>query len=158
MEYRQAIVQKLTAAGGFAEIPKQRKGAFTAQLNADQQCIHVNCLGNYPNIPLRAFDVVEALLRKKQGKALRGNAMNFRLGEERLPCDSVEGRVAHKLYGLSVGDVVFRRITPLTCILVWAGVCVHGKGMLIDSIYYKKISENIGKIKIPANRPLNVKS
>lgn len=46
--------------------------------------------------------------------------MNSKLGEKRLPLNSVEGHVAHKVYGSKEGYYVFRRITPITCILIWA--------------------------------------
>ena len=57
--------------------------------------------------------------------------MKCKLGEPGLPLDLVEGHVAHKVYHKNVGDSVFRRITPIACILIWAGICVSGRGELI---------------------------
>ena len=38
--------------------------------------------------------------------------MGFKLGEEELPTNSIEGYIAKEVYGKSIGDSVFRRITP----------------------------------------------
>ncbi|WP_105749647.1 hypothetical protein [Malikia granosa] len=132
MTYRQAIIDLLQEHGGVAKIPKRRQGSFTAQLDLENGYVHVDNLGNSSKIPLRVFDEIENLLQHKNGKALRGDAMNCRLGTTGLPLDSVEGRVAHKVFDRKEGGIVFRRITPMSCLLVWAGVCVHGKGVLID--------------------------
>jgi len=132
MTYQQAIVKRLQDHGGVAKIPKTRQGSFTAELDLERGYVRVSNLGGSPNIPLRVFDEIETLLKKQQGKALRGDAMNCRLDTAGLSLDSVEGWVAHQVFGRQKGDTVFRRITPMACLLVWAGVCVHGRGVLID--------------------------
>lgn len=132
MPYQQAIVQHLQQHGGVAQVQNQRGGSFTATLFLDEGYVHVSCLGASPNIPLTAFDAIECLLEETQGQALRGSAMNSRLGTAELPLESVEGWVAHQVFGRQKGDTVFRRITPMACLLVWAGVCVHGRGVLTD--------------------------
>ncbi len=65
------------------------------------------------------------------GRAERGNAMKYRLGEEGLSLDSVEGHVAHAIYRKREGDTVFRRITPIACTLIWAGICEPAPGELV---------------------------
>ena len=57
--------------------------------------------------------------------------MDYRLGDPGLPLDCVEGHIAHVIYGKRRGDSVFRRITPIACILIWAGVCEHARGELV---------------------------
>jgi hypothetical protein len=42
-----------------------------------------------------------------------------KLGESNLPIDSIEGHIANVIYGKKLGDSVFRRITPISCILIW---------------------------------------
>ena len=49
--------------------------------------------------------------------------MNSRLGDQNLSLDSIEGHIAHVVYGKQVGESVFRRITPISCILIWTGLC-----------------------------------
>ena len=58
---------------------------------------------------------------------------NYKLGEEKLPLNSVEGHVASQIYGKQPGEWVFRRITPIAAILVWAGICEHRRGALAFS-------------------------
>lgn len=130
MPYRQVIIKRLQEHGGAAQVPNQRGGSFRATLM--DGCVHVDCLASSPNIPFEAFDAIESLLAENQGQALRGNARNHRLGAAALPLDSVEGRVAYETFGRQEGAHVLQRVTPLTCLLVWAGVCVHGRGVLID--------------------------
>ena len=77
------------------------------------------------------FEETIALLERQGGHASRGNAMNYRLGDDGLSLDSVEGHIAATVYGQRVGEAVFRRITPVACILIWAGVCRHTPGELV---------------------------
>lgn len=87
-------------------------------------------LGSQPWIPIAVFDVViQHLSQQANRSAIKGDA-HQRLGSPRLPLDSIEGRVALEYYGKQVGDSVFRRITPISRILAWAGVCVNGQGYM----------------------------
>ncbi|MEG1312577.1 MAG: hypothetical protein RSD47_11315, partial [Romboutsia sp.] len=69
--------------------------------------------------------------RKDGGTALKGDAMGFKLGEGKLPTNSIEGYIAKEVYDKSIGDSVFRRITPIVNILIWVGICENGRGKLI---------------------------
>lgn len=57
--------------------------------------------------------------------------MNFKLGDERLPLDSIEGYITCCLYNKKIGDSVFRRVTPIAGILIWAGICENEPGYLV---------------------------
>lgn len=57
--------------------------------------------------------------------------MGPKLGDPGLPLSSIEGHVAHTVYGKQVGESVFRRITPIACILIWTGICKAAPGELI---------------------------
>lgn len=69
--------------------------------------------------------------RKDGGTALKGDAMGFKLGEGKLPTNSIEGYIAKEVYDKSIGDSMFRRITPIVNILIWVGICENGRGKLI---------------------------
>ena len=45
--------------------------------------------------------------------------------------DSVEGHIAHVVYGKQLGDRVLRRIAPVSGILIWAGICESAPGELV---------------------------
>ena len=57
--------------------------------------------------------------------------MNSRLGDPELSFISVEGHIAHVVYGKKAGNSVFWRITPISCILIWSGVCKAEPGNLL---------------------------
>lgn len=91
----------------------------------------VTNLGSSPFIPLSVFETtIELLLQKENHTAVKGSARNGRLGDEFLPFDSVEGCVAHRVYGKVVGTSVFQRITPISRILEAAGIVENGRGYL----------------------------
>ena len=124
------IKNKFAATGSPAQVPLLRgHGSFTAQLTHDG--IRVDNLGTQPFLPWAVFQEAICILIRSGGKAKRGNAMNYRLGSPGLPLNSIEGHIAHVLYGKREGDTVFRRITPVACILIWAGVCKPAPGELI---------------------------
>jgi len=124
-----AIKHKLEAEGGSAIIADQKGGSFTASLA--ERGVIVDNLGAQPLLPWAAFQEAVCLLLRKGGRAGRGNAMGPRLGSDELPVDSVEGHIAHVVYGKRVNQAVFRRITPIACVLVWAGICEHAPGELV---------------------------
>ena len=110
-------------------IPAQRNRSFTATLKEDG--ISVDNLGKQqPFLPWKVFVETINLLTDKGGVAIRGDAMGPKLGSEKLPIDSVEGHIAITVYGQNMGDTVFRRITPVASILVWAGICENLPGKL----------------------------
>lgn len=94
--------------------------------------VDVGNLGDaYPFIPIEVFVVVISLLDLAPDNfAINGNVMkkSIRLGDPELPLNSIEGHVAKIVYGRQVGESVFRRITPISKILKWAGVCKIERG------------------------------
>lgn len=128
-----AIKNKFSKTGSPTEIPLLRvlrgRCSFSAELS--DQGISVSNLRKQPFLPWEVFQKTIRILVENDGRAKRGDAMNCRLGEPNLPIDSIEGHVAHVVYGKQEGETVFRRITPIACILIWAGVCKAGRGELI---------------------------
>jgi len=126
----QAIKRKFAQSGSPARVPLLRgRRGFIAELV--EGGVGVDNLPTQPFLPWAVFQETVRLLVRKGGRAKRGDAMGPRLGDVRLPMDSVEGHVARVVYGKRRGDSVFRRITPIACILIWAGVCEAAPGELI---------------------------
>jgi hypothetical protein len=125
------IKQKFEKMGPQARvrIPLQKDSLFIASITA--KGITVDNLGTQPLLPWQVFEETVNLIARIGGKAERGDAMNSRLGDEGLPLNSIEGYIAHMVYGKQVGDSVFRRISPIAAILVWAGLCDTAPGELI---------------------------
>lgn len=94
--------------------------------------VNVTNLGNNGFLEIRVFAETLDLLRESPNHTARkGNAMGHRLGDAELNLDSIEGRVANRIYGKQVSEIVFRRITPISRILEAAGICESGPGTLI---------------------------
>jgi len=126
------IKRRFDEMGNPTQIPLLRGGiSFEAKLSMGS--IYVDNLGNQPFLPWIAFTETVSLLKRSGGRAARGNAMNSKLGERFLPLNSVEGHIAHVVYGKQKGDTVFRRVTPIACILIWAKLCRHEPGELVLS-------------------------
>ena len=116
-----AIKRRFAETGHPTQIPLLRGGSFMADLT--DEGIRVDNLGNQPFLPWVVFQESVCVLMRNGGRAERGNAMEAKLGEVGLSLDSVEGHIAYVVYGKQPGDAVFRRIAPIACTLIWAGVC-----------------------------------
>src|SRR3990172_12716145 len=117
------IKRKLRDAGSIVNIPLQKGRMLTVRLMEDG--LEVTDLGNQPFLPWNVFEQTVDLMVRKGGRAERGDAMSSKLGDKGLPLDSIEGHIAHVVYDKQEGDSVFRRISPIAAILVWAGICVY---------------------------------
>ena len=125
----EVIKQKFEKTDRQVKIPLQKGGVFKAYMTNDG--VIVDNLGSQSLLPWIVFGKVINLLIRNGGRAKKGDAMNCKLGDEGLLLESIEGHIAHVVYGKQVGDSVFRRISPIAAILVWAGLCDTGPGELI---------------------------
>lgn len=115
---------------GSVSIPL-KKGTGRIHVKLAKDGVMVSNLANQPYLPWSVFEETIALIKRSGGKAMKGDAMNGKLGDSRLPIDSIEGYLAFKVYEKKLGESVFRRITPIGCILEWAGICDNERGELI---------------------------
>lgn len=125
----ETIKARFVQSSPTVEISLQKGGTFTAALQPDG--IAVNNLGNQPFLPWLVFQEAVCVLIRMNGRAQRGNAMTSRLGDADLSFDSIEGHIAQVVYGKKAGETVFRRITPISAILIWAGICDGVPGELL---------------------------
>jgi hypothetical protein len=110
-------------------IPLLEGGYFSARWTKDG--IMVDNLGFYPMLPWEVFVEAVNFLKRKSGRAEKGDLYSIKLGDDAIPLDSIEGHVAQTVYGKKKGDVILRRIEPLSSILVWAEVCDDAQDELI---------------------------
>lgn len=123
------IIRKFNESGETAIIPLMKSDdVFTASYY--DEGIQVSNLGSQGFLPWEVFSEIIKLLNRIGGKAIKGDAMNGKLGDSKLPIDSIEGYIAYKVYGKSLGDTVFRRISPICGILAWAEICINERGKL----------------------------
>ena len=112
-------------------IPLPFGGFFSAR--EIPEGIMVDNLGFYPFLPWTVFVEVINFLIRNNGRAEEGFSMSARIGDEGLSLETVEGHIAHVNYGKNVRDVIFWRVSSISAILVWAGVCVATDDELILS-------------------------
>lgn len=124
----QLIKRRFAETGSPASIPLRERGHFTARLTDDG--IKVSNLGSQPFLPWAVFQEAICALMRSNGHARCGNAMGPKLGDPGLSLDSIEGHVAYLVCGKRPGDSVFRRISPIAGILIWAGICDAEPGAL----------------------------
>ena len=117
----EVIKRKFQNVGHPVRIPLKKGKSFTATFTDDG--IVVDNLSNQPFLPWKVFEITVDLLIRNGGRAERGDAMSSKLGDAGLPLNSVEGHVAHVVYGKQIGESIFRRISPIAAILEWAGLC-----------------------------------
>jgi hypothetical protein len=110
-------------------VPAPDEGFFSARLI--DEGVEVDSLQGQPFLPWEVFIETINLLNRKGGRAERGDALEYNLGEDGLSLHSVEGHIAHVVYGKQLGDRVFRRIAPVAGILIWAGICESAPGELV---------------------------
>lgn len=126
---KKLIIKKFRETDGIAVIPLM-KSDKTFKATCIEEGIEVSNLHNQSLLSWEVFYKTIELLNQNGGKAIKGEAMNGRLGDSKLPIDSIEGYIAYKVYGKKIGDSVFRRISPISGILNWAGICENGRGLL----------------------------
>ena len=78
-EAEHAIRHQFANHGNRADIPLMTAKTFKAVQIVGG--VEVDNLGNVKFLPWQVFEEVLLLLEREGGKALRGNAMGFRLGE-----------------------------------------------------------------------------
>lgn len=124
------IKARFNEKGNPAMIPLlKEKCFFKAAMKSDG--IYVDNLGTQPFLPWEVFVEAVKLITIKGGKALKGDAMNSKLGSKGLPIDSIEGYIACSIYGKKINDSVFRRISPIVGILIWSSICKNGRRYLV---------------------------
>ncbi|MEE4243962.1 MAG: hypothetical protein V2I33_01045 [Kangiellaceae bacterium] len=99
------------------------QNTVTCELSADG--ISVDCLGDSPFLPWAVFWQAVDIIIKEGGEAKPGKAIGkgIKLGSDELPANSIEGYVAMTVYGKEEGISVFRRISPITHLLIQSGIC-----------------------------------
>ena len=102
-------------------IPLPLGGFFSARMTAEG--IMVDNLGFYPFLPWTVFVEVINFLIGKNGRAEKGFSRSARLGDEGLSLETVEGHLAHVIYDKKEREIIFRRVSSISAILVWDGVC-----------------------------------
>ena len=85
------------------------------------------------------FDIIVNLLKKKGGKAEKGNGRNYKIGEKHCDGNTVIGTIGIEYYGKSEGESVFDPVFVLVAVLDYAGIIHNRRGYIEFTKEYKKM-------------------
>ena len=84
------------------------------------------------------FDIIVNLLKRKGGKAEKGNGRNYKIGEKHCDADTVIGTIGIEYYGKSKGESVFDPVFVLVAVLDHAGIIHNRRGYIEFTKEYKQ--------------------
>jgi hypothetical protein len=123
------IKEKLNKSGGKAVISllygdscyigfdENGKGLITSKLPKGQSI-------------WEAFDAAVEIVLKNNGRIIKGNARNGKLGSDNLPIDSLEGYIAQKVHGVKIGGSALGPGFVIAAVLDWAEICHNERGYI----------------------------
>ncbi|MBR7071423.1 MAG: DUF2089 family protein [Clostridia bacterium] len=86
----------------------------------------------------RVFDIITDFLIDQGGKAPKGNARNYKVGEEKCDENTVAGIIGISYFKKSYGESTFDPVFIMAAILEWAGIVHNLRGFLELTEEYKK--------------------
>ncbi len=84
------------------------------------------------------FDIITDLLISNGGKAPKGSARNYKIGEEKCDENTVAGTIGISYFKKSYGESSFDPVFILAAVLEWAGIANNMRGFLELTPEYKQ--------------------
>ena len=78
----------------------------------------------------KVFDVIIELLINQGGKAQKGNARNYKVGEEKCDENTVVGAIGINYFKKSYGESTFDPVFIMAAVLEWAGIAHNLRGYI----------------------------
>ena len=129
MKASEIIKNKLEENQGRASIRLLNGGLTVLALQSDGRTFVCDKLPAQ-HMGLMVFDIIEDFLKQHGGKAPKGCARGYRVGEGLCGEDTVIYAVATKYYGKNMGEGSFDPVFVLAAIMEWAGIAKNGRGYL----------------------------
>ena len=76
------------------------------------------------------FDIIYDLLKRKGGKAKKGDGRSFKVGNEKCSKHTVIGALAYEYYNKQDGDSTFDPVFVLAAVLEWANISKNCRGYI----------------------------
>ncbi|OCA98716.1 nuclease-related domain-containing protein [Clostridium beijerinckii] len=126
------IREKLDESGGHASIKLFRGDSCEISYDSNKNGLVSPKIPVPDQLTWESFNAAVEVVINNGGKAPKGSARSkgARLGNDKLPMNSVEGYVAHKVHGVKEGQSAFGPGFVIYAILDWAGICNNEKGFL----------------------------
>ena len=126
------IKEKLNVSNGVATIPLFKGDLFDIAFDYNGKGIITSKIPTPDQLTWEVFEAAVEVVLQNGGKAKKGNAQSgAKIGSDKLPINSVEGYVAHKVHGVPIGRSAFGPAFVICAILDWAGICNNVRGYLI---------------------------
>lgn len=125
------IKQKLNQCGGKATIKLLQGEPCDIWYSLSDKGLECSKIPIANQLTWEVFTAVVELVIEKGGRAEKGNARGGKLGSDKLPFDSIEGHIAHKVHGVQVGESAFGPGFVICAILDWAEICQNKRGYLL---------------------------
>lgn len=137
------IKTKLNEMGGSASIPLYSRDLCEIGFDPNGKGLVSNKIPVPNQLLWEVFDATVEVVIQNGGKARKGNARSgAKIGSDDLPLDSVEGYIAHKVYGAKIGDTAFGPGFVVAAILDWAEICNNERGYLtINPSFMSELQE-----------------
>jgi hypothetical protein len=123
------IKEKLNESGGKAIIPLLNGGSCDIGFDKNGKGLITSKLPKEQSV-WEAFDAAVEVVLKNNGRIIKGNARNGKLGSDHLPIDSLEGYIAHKVHGVQIGGSALGPGFVIAAVLDWAEICHNERGYI----------------------------
>lgn len=110
----------------------------TYEIRADVDKDYFVCTQLPGKFEYTVFDIIVDLLKRKGGKAEKGNGRNYKIGEKHCDADTVVGTIGMEYYDKTKGESVFDPVFVLVAVLDYAGVIHNRRGYIEFTEEYRR--------------------
>ena len=122
--------------GGLLKVASINGNTYEIRADADKKFF--TCTQLPGKFEYTIFDIIVNLLKRKGGKAEKGNGRNYKIGEKHCDADTVIGTIGIEYYGKSKGESVFDPVFVLVAVLDHAGIIHNRRGYIEFTKEYKQ--------------------
>lgn len=130
------IKTKLKESNGKAVVTTLEGKIYEIVALADGETFFCEALPIAP-YSYKVFDVITELLINQGGKAEKGNARNYKVGEEKCNERTVVGAIGIYYFKKAYGESTFDPVFIMAAVLEWAGIANNLRGYIELTTDYK---------------------
>jgi hypothetical protein len=131
--FSQQVKTTLMNAGGSARVRLLNGDICHVIVNSEKTGFVSDKLNNFcVCYRFEVFDVIQELLTKKGGRAVKGagRGKEDKVGYGKCGLDTVVGYIAYHYSGIQIGDSTFDPVFVLAAILDWANIARNCRGYI----------------------------
>lgn len=131
------IKQKLIANNGRVVVYTAQKLPCQIEASPDGVSFLSDKLPFKPPLRYDVFDVIVDLLISQGGRAPKGDARKYKLGDPKCDATTVIGAIGYNYYGKRTGESTHDPVFVLAAVLEWANIVHNERGELVLTNSYK---------------------